>query len=237
MKMPHLGINIYSKKYGLELTRENYAILDNRNSFNTKFSSLKNAYADENGRFYTDEWCLSYQKLCLENFDLNMAYFSRLDHNKLEEELSRFLIRYKKFQAVNNLQEYNGVSGYYIMVMDKYNQLYIGTTNNIKRRILQHWSKIKPLDRLPFPMYAVNTSVLSVDSFRALDTTRIFAYRTNNIYTNEDKYIRYFSSEFMSNRIKGGRVENNLLSLLQVSATIKRRNLSGELSEQCGTVS
>ena len=35
-----------------------------------KSESLKDAYADEEGKFYTDEWCKAYQELCLKNFDL-----------------------------------------------------------------------------------------------------------------------------------------------------------------------
>ena len=70
-------------------------------------------------------------------------------------------------------------------------------------------------------MNAVDTSTLSIDSFKALDTTRIYAYQTKRMYDFEDKFINAFSPEFLCNRIAGGR----MLSLLQIVSTIKRKDL------------
>lgn len=189
--MKHFGCTVLSSKYGLELNRDNYAVINNKNSL-SKFPSLKNAYADEKGTTYTDEWCKEYQQLILQNYDLNMRFFTSLNHDEFQGEIASFLKKNKNFVEVSNLNEYNGVSGYYIMVLDKYCQLYVGTTDNIKKRIQQHWIKTKSFDRLLFPMYAVNKSVLSIDSFRALDTTRIYAYPTKNTYENENRYIDDF---------------------------------------------
>jgi hypothetical protein len=53
----HLGVNIREGKYGLRLTRENYAIVNQKSSFG-------------GGRLYTSERCEKNLKNCLENFDL-----------------------------------------------------------------------------------------------------------------------------------------------------------------------
>ena len=149
-----------------------------------------------------------------------------LDHDEFEQEIADFLQKNTDFVEVPDLKAWQGISGYYLMILDKYCQVYIGTASNIKRRIQQHWTKSKSFDRLLFPMYAVEKSVLSIDSFRALDTTRIFARKTKETYDKEDNYIHMFSSKFVTNRIGGGRLENSMLGLLRMAATIKTKDFS-----------
>jgi len=154
-----------------------------------------------------------------------MQFFASLNHDDFQSELNSFLKKNTRFVEVTDLTQYNQVSGYYIMVLDKYCQVYIGTTNDIMRRIHQHWTKSKSFDRLLFPMYAVDRSVLSIDSFRALDTTRIFVYATKKTYTSENKYINSFSPQFVSNRLGGGMFSNGILGVLEAGSTIKSRKL------------
>ncbi|MBQ7040122.1 MAG: GIY-YIG nuclease family protein, partial [Clostridia bacterium] len=114
-----------------------------------------------------------------------------------------------------------GVEGYYIMVLDEYKQIYIGKTENIKRRIMQHWSKTKQFDRTLFPMYAYKKSCFSIDFIRALDTTRIYGWKRKLLEGLEDKLIRQFPKQFCTNRI-GGDVTNGIQAL----ATMNQRDLS-----------
>ena len=218
--MEHFGVRVMKRKYELKLVREEYAIISNKNSFGVKFS--QDIYTDDTGKFYKDEWCQKHYKECMENYDLNMEYFKRLDKEEFNRHVNRFLKGHKNFKEVTDLKLYDGESGYYIMVLDEYKQLYVGTTDNIKRRIQQHWSKRKPFDRLLLPMGAVNTSIMSIDSFRALDTTRIYASITNSTYKNEDRYINWFKPEFVCNRIFGGILEDGLI---QAISTLKNRQL------------
>lgn len=215
----HFGVKVLEGKHGLKLTRENYAIVSNKNSL-CRFS--RDIYADEEGRIYSDEWCKQQLEDCLKNYDLNMKYFSLLDHNEYNEEIKKFLKINKKFTEVIDLTLYDGKPGYYLMILDEYCQLYLGTTNDIKRRIIQHWSKSKPFDRLLFPMGAVDSSILSIDSFRALDTTRIYAYATNKTFNSEDAFINQFSAKFVCNRMAGGKVTSGLL---QAITMMKKRDL------------
>ncbi|MGD9570000.1 MAG: GIY-YIG nuclease family protein [Sedimentibacter sp.] len=207
----HFGLKIIEGKHGLKLTRENYALVSNKNSL-VRFS--RDIYADEEGKIYSDEWCAEQLDNCLKNYDLNMEYFSLLSREDFNTEINKFLEDNKCFLEIFDLNLYEEKSGYYIMVIDEYCQLYIGTTNNIKRRIRQHWSKSKPFDRLLFPMGAVDSSILSIDSFRALDTTRIYVYLTERTFDDEDEFINQFPAKFVSNRLDGGKITGGLFQAI-----------------------
>lgn len=223
--MIHFGVRVHEGKYGLRLTRENYAVVSNKSSFSIKFSA--DIYDDVYGRTYTDVWCKQQLADCLENFDLNMQYFSLIDKDKFNGEINTLLHQNRRFIEVTDLNLYAEKSGYYIMVVDDYCQLYVGTSKDIKLRIQQHWRAKKPFDRLLFPMGSVDTSVLSIDSFRALDTTRIYAYVTSGTYNIEDDYIKQFSEEFICNRMAGGRVTGGLLQAIGMrkSRTLNSKEL------------
>ncbi|NKF05284.1 GIY-YIG nuclease family protein [Clostridium gasigenes] len=216
----HFGVTVLEGKRGLKLTREKYAIESNKNSFSYRFSA--DIYADKEGRLYSDEWCTKQLEDCLKNYDLSMEYFSLLSHDEFNIEINKFLESNKCFVEVFDLNLYDQKSGYYIMVLDEYYQVYIGTTDNIKRRIRQHWSNSKSFDRLLCPMGAIDSSILSSDSFRALDTTRIFAYTTKRTFDREDKFINQFSAKFVCNRLAGGKITGGLLQSITM---MKNRNL------------
>lgn len=216
----HFGVNIRENEDGLKLTRENYFKKSNISSFSVKFS--KDIYADETGRTYNDEWCENQLRDCLRNYDLNIEFFSLLNHDEFETELIQFMKRNQQFKEVYDLNTYQKKSGYYIMILDEYCQVYIGTTEDIKRRILNHWTKKNPFDRLLFPMGNVDSSIISIDSFRAFDTTRIFAFPTINTYDNENIYINEFSPQYVCNRMAGGKIPGGLI---QAIAMMKKRKL------------
>lgn len=124
---------------------------------------------------YTNEYVELLRERALENFDINMKYFKSLDKTRFNNEIERFKETYREFVEVTDLNDYKDSPGIYIMVLDEYKQVYIGITRNkngIKARIQQHWTATKKLDRLIFG--GVEQSILSIDSFKHLDTTRIF---------------------------------------------------------------
>lgn len=151
-----------------------------------------------------------------------MKFFSLLGYDEFCGEIDAFLKRNPQFFEVNDLNLYDQKSGYYVMVLDEYKQLYIGTTNDIKRRIRQHWTNSKPFDRLLFPMGNVETSILSIDSFRALDTTRIYVYETKNTFDSEHTFINQISAKYLCNRLAGGKITGGLT---QAIAMMKERDL------------
>lgn len=121
---------------------------------------------------YSDGWVASYGELALKNFDLNMMHFRRLEQQRFDDGLAALLAGFPELREVTDLRTVAGEPGIYVMVLDRYRQLYVGQSVDVAKRIRQHWTKSKPLDRLIFG--DVESSILSIDAFRALDTTRIF---------------------------------------------------------------
>ena len=109
-----------------------------------------------------------------------------------------------------------------MLVLDEYRQAYIGQSAwDMRKRIKAHWNGTKQFDRLLWG--GVEESVMSIDSFRALDTTRIFASRTINYDTLEARLVQTFPPDYLLNRIHGGAVTG--LRGLFVSAEMKQRGL------------
>lgn len=162
----------------------------------------------------------------LYNYDLNMAYYQSLDAEKYQKEIQVFKINNPNFIEIKDFEEVKDLSGIYIMILEKYHQIYIGiTTKPFPVRIKQHWQSSKPLDRLIFG--DVNNSILSIDSFRHLDTTRILVLPINSIDDQALKEYEYdlvqsaFSKEFIANRCDGG-----LSSLFSSIVNRKTRNFT-----------
>ena len=203
----HFEVNVRVKSSGLKLTRDNY--LEKIN--------FKDSYAK---KYYTD----SVIKVCIEdrlyNFDKNMKYFRSLLKEEFNNELNNFVSNDKNFEEITDLTSVNLESGYYIMVLDEYAQAYIGTSRNIKKRIQQHWSMQMLFDRMLFG--SKENSILSINSFRAIDTTRIFVNLTSNIYNLEDKFINQIDNKFLLNRTVGGALNG----LPEAIANMKTRNFS-----------
>lgn len=109
------------------------------------------------------------------------------------------------------------------LVLNDYRQAYIGQSWDMHKRFKAHWSGTKQFDRLLWG--GVEESVMSIDSFRALDTTRIFASRTINYDTLEARLVRRFPPDYLLNRLDGGAVTG--LRGLFISAEMKRRQLTG----------
>lgn len=135
------------------------------------------------------------------NFDANIEFFNSIDKEEFELYLQR-KVKKHKFKEITNLNELKGISGIYMMVLDEYKQVYIGISTDIKKRILGHWSAKKSLERLIYG--DVCNSVLSIDSFGALDTTRVFCIQTNRLYLNEEKIVDDFEERYTLNPTGGG---------------------------------
>ena len=65
-------------------------------------------------------------------------------------------------------------------------------------------------------------SILSINSFRALDTTRIFVNLTSDIYVLEDKFINQMEKSYLLNRTAGGALDG----LPEAIAKMKTRDFS-----------
>jgi hypothetical protein len=203
----HFGVNIHKKSDGLKLTRDNYIKVKNK-------STLRK------GMVYDDSFINKHIENCLYNYDLSLEYFRSLSKEEFNKELMNFVSKTKFFKEITDLVPLSGISGYYIMVLDEYSQAYIGRGIDIKGRIQTHWSRQMDFDRLIFG--SKENSILSIDSFRAHDTTRIFVYPTHEHVKYEDKFINMFNENYLLNRTSGGK----LSGLREVIINRKTRKLS-----------
>ncbi len=207
--MVHFGLNVYPGKYGLIMSKKNYVIINKKSSI-------------QKGKIYTDKWCRQQYEDVIKNYELNLNFYKALNPKHFKSEIKDFCMKYPMFKNISDLRPYKNVGGYYILILDKYCQLYIGTSIDITRRIRQHWVERLPFDRLLFG--STEKSKLSIKSFRALDTTRILIYPTKDIYIYEDDYINHFSDKYICNRICGGQI-TDCTDFMMHPCPIKTRNL------------
>ena len=182
----HFNLKL-KKQDNNKLTRKNYCIPSNKSSYSGKDT-------------YSDEWVKNQYNKCLKIFDDNMKKFSKLNHDEFNKHLIKFVKKYN-FKEIKDLNKVNNISGIYIMVLDNYSQVYIGMSKNtIKRRIIEHWRRKIPFDRL-LPAKKQDT-LMAIDSFGALDTTRIFYKQVDGQLSSGDinKIINKFNPNYKLNR-------------------------------------
>ena len=131
--------------------------------------------------------------------------------NKVSQELKELpkedLVEVEKDKKIYELKDIT-CSGVYLMILGKYKQIYIGASKNMAERIKQHWVK-KPIDRLVFG--SIEHSKISIDCYKALDTTEIYAVKTKNdteAFKIEHTIIELADEKYVMNRIEGGRPDN-----------------------------
>lgn len=228
-KLLHFGVWI-KKSSKNTLTRENYAIIDKTSSVwmpstQMRFSDSeerKRYFEDVECRIYCDTYCEEWREKCLINFDKNMAYFKQITKDEFEFALKTLIGSNSKIRQISDLNDCSQICGIYIMVLDEYRQVYIGQSKDIKKRIMSHWNRQKAFDRLLFG--DINDSVLSIDCFGALDTTRIFVLATTDLDRYESKLQKSILSGYKLNRMAGG-VPKDRLDLMTKSIDRNSRNL------------
>lgn len=231
----HFGTTVRgSAGRGLKISRDTYATINKRSSMPRwsrddspeAWDRMNHYFDDDEHRILTDEWCEAHQADALANFDMNMAHFASLDPVEFEATLQLALDGHPDMVEVTDLTEWIGVPGVYIMVLDEYRQVYVGASSEsagIAKRIRQHWTNQKEFDRLIFG--SVETSILSIDSFRALDTTRIFAMKTTDYFDEEISVLAQFPPQFALNRFMGGNEAARFAGLVGVEAVMRTRDL------------
>lgn len=223
IKMPveHFGLNLRASEYGYQLSKDNFAVFNNRNTTGKERRNPQD-FKDSSMDEYTDQWCRDIIKLCMKNYEMNMKYCSMLNHDKFNGIISSFLNKFPEFTEITDLKPYKGAAGYYVLALDAYSQLYVGHSKDITRRIRQHWSRVIPLDRVMFPTKNAESSVISIDSYRAWDTTRIFISLSNSD-EKENNYIQFFPKCYLCNRIGGNIRGNSMLDCLRAYSTMNTR--------------
>ncbi|GAA2250934.1 GIY-YIG nuclease family protein [Herbiconiux moechotypicola] len=227
----HFGEVRLPGKYGHRLMRERYALADKKLTVHlprdwspSLWDAMDSWFEDEDHRIYTDAHCAELREEALVNFDLNMAFFAQIPQASFDEAVSTMLKRKKQLRPIMDLKELDGREGLYVMVLDDYRQTYIGQSSDMRRRIKNHWAGTKKLDRLVFG--PVHESVMSIDAFRALDTTRIFAAVTSRADALEACVVRTFPADYRLNRIGGGILTK--MRALFIKNEMNRRQLSSQ---------
>ena len=149
-----------------------------------------------------------------------MQKFSKLSKEEFEKELNNFIIKNPQFKEISNINDFKEKTGYYLLVLDEYKQIYIGTSNtSLRNRIYKHMSENILFENFLFPPIEDNFNIesvkismeqskLSINTFRPLDFTRVFIFETTESFDKEEYFIRQFSNKFVSNRIEGGHIYN-----------------------------
>lgn len=126
-------------------------------------------------------------------YAIQLQEADRLNRNTAEDfnkRLDSFLKRHSEFKPVVDLNDYRGMCGIYLLVLDKYNVCYIGQTQTALRvRIKQHWTRSDYFLR-------------GIDRFKAMDTTRIYVYPiqdTESINLAEYSLIPDFPEQYTLN--------------------------------------
>lgn len=109
---------------------------------------------------------------------LNIALREEYETNKqgFEEWSESYFDDNPIWNYVDDLNEVAGKKGIYALVLDRYKMCYIGQSENIKTRILAHWSKD-------------NWFTTGIDMFRAKDTTRIYYIAAQKKELNVAEYV------------------------------------------------
>lgn len=88
--------------------------------------------------------------------------------NVFDSCFDTFLKNNSKFNEIFDLNDCADVAGVYIMVFDEYKTCYVGMSDNIRERIMRHWSRCD---------YYTGSGV---DIFKPCDTTRIYVRKLKN---------------------------------------------------------
>ena len=228
----HFGERVLPGKYGFRLRREVYALPSKQSSFyfgremfsEEAWTDRAASYEDEAQRIYKDDVVEWMRERALFNFDLNLAFFDQVPQETFDHAVAAMLKGAPALHPVTHLPSLDGMRGLYVLVLDDYRQAYVGQASDIRGRVRQHWRGMKQLDRLVFGH--AHASVLSIDVFRALDTTRIFAAKTSRPDALERRVVREFPGDLLLNRVGGGKPDAHRMTYLGVEG--KRRQLVAE---------
>ena len=199
-KIIHFGMKLkYTDENHYKMSKENYVDSSRKSSFH-KYE------------IYTEEKYNEYYKDALLNYDINMRKFCKITQEEFQNYLSNYITTLQqKGIEVNKIYELKDItcSGVYLMILGKYKQIYIGASKNMAERIKQHWVRKKPIDRLVFG--SIEHSKISIECYKALDTTEIYAVKTKNdteAFKIEHTIIELADEKYVMNRIEGGRPDN-----------------------------
>lgn len=213
MSIVHFGRKIRNRKTNL-ISKEVY--MPNE----AEIEAFKEKYN------FTNEKVKKYLLAVELNYELNMNCYNSLDEKDFNLHLKQQIKRFH-LKECTELNEVENISGVYVMVLDKYKQVYVGQAKNIKQRITQHWNKRFPLSR--YLLGDICSSVLAIDSFGQLDTTRIYYLHVPeenhkyDITTMEGLVLSAFHPKYTINRTRyDGNSKDDFTAFMKTEELINR---------------
>ena len=212
---------------------ENKALVDMADNCNCYPAWVKYDWKN-NSLVYNEEFIKRNKEAILKNLNLNLKFYTELDSEEFNKNLDKVLKLKKNngLKKVTDLKEYIGKKGIYIMVLDKYKQIYIGQSKrDVVERIINHWKRKVEFENLLIGK--VNESKLSIDTFGMLDTTRIYIEDIDPLYYNnsekidkrEEYLINSIPEQYLINKVGGGLRLDGIVSLKSFIDTYKKRKL------------
>ena len=212
---------------------ENKALVDMADNCNCYPAWVKYDWKN-NSLVYNEEFIKRNKEAILKNLNLNLKFYTELDSEEFNKNLDKVLKLKKNngLKKVTDLKEYIGKKGIYIMVLDKYKQIYIGQSKrDVVERIINHWKRKLEFENLLIGK--VNESKLSIDTFGMLDTTRIYIEDIDPLYYNnsekidkrEEYLINSIPEQYLINKVGGGLRLDGIDSLKSFIDTYKKRKL------------
>ena len=212
---------------------ENKALVDMADNCNCYPAWVKYDWKN-NSLVYNEEFIKRNKEAILKNLNLNLKFYTELDSEEFNKNLDKVLKlkKNKGLKKVTDLKEYIGKKGIYIMVLDKYKQIYIGQSKrDVVERIINHWKRKVEFENLLIGK--VNESKLSIDTFGMLDTTRIYIEDIDPLYYNnsekidkrEEYLINSIPEQYLINKVGGGLRLDGIDSLKSFIDTYKKRKL------------
>ena len=122
---------------------ENKALVDMADNCNCYPAWVKYDWKN-NSLVYNEEFIKRNKEAILKNLNLNLKFYTELDSEEFNKNLDKVLKLKKNngLKKVTDLKEYIGKKGIYIMVLDKYKQIYIGQSKrDVVERIINHWKR------------------------------------------------------------------------------------------------
>lgn len=212
---------------------ENKALVDMADNCNCYPAWVKYDWKN-NSLVYNEEFIKRNKEAILKNLNLNLKFYTELDSEEFNKNLDKVLKLKKNngLKKVTDLKEYIGKKGIYIMVLDKYKQIYIGQSKrDVVEQIINHWKRKVEFENLLIGK--VNESKLSIDTFGMLDTTRIYIEDIDPLYYNnsekidkrEEYLINSIPEQYLINKVGGGLRLDGIDSLKSFIDTYKKRKL------------
>ena len=212
---------------------ENKALVDMADNCNCYPAWVKYDWKN-NSLVYNEEFIKRNKEAILKNLNLNLKFYTELDSEEFNKNLDKVLKLKKNngLKKVTDLKEYIGKKGIYIMVLDKYKQIYIGQSKrDVVERIINHWKRKVEFENLLIGK--VNESKLSIDTYSMLDTTRIYIEDIDPLYYNnsekidkrEEYLINSIPEQYLINKVGGGLRLDGIDSLKSFIDTYKKRKL------------